>query len=65
MDFWRKADNPWGEEVLIGVSWDLMWFAIIGSVVFLVGHAVWLRTRLPAFPRRSNVILSVRVCSTG
>jgi len=45
MDFWRKADNPWGEEVLIGVSWDLMWFAIIGSVVFLVGHAVWLRTR--------------------
>ena len=45
MNFWRTADNPWGEEVLIGVSWDLMWLAIIGSVLFLIGHALWVRTR--------------------
>jgi cytochrome b subunit of formate dehydrogenase len=45
MNFWRTADNPWGEEVLIGISWDLMWLAIGASVVFLIGHAVWLRTR--------------------
>ena len=31
MEFWRRADNPWGENVLIGVSWDLMWAAVIGA----------------------------------
>ena len=45
MELWRKAANPWGQEVLIGVSWDLMWAAVVGAVLFLVGHALWLRTR--------------------
>jgi formate dehydrogenase subunit gamma len=45
MELWRKAANPWGQDVLIGVSWDLMWAAIIASVLFAVGHAVWIRTR--------------------
>jgi cytochrome b subunit of formate dehydrogenase len=45
MDLWRRAANPWGEEVLIGVSWDLMWIAIAASALFMVGHAIWLRTR--------------------
>ena len=45
MDLWRRADNPWGEDVLIGVSWDLMWAAVVASVLFLIGHAVWIKTR--------------------
>ncbi len=45
MDFWRRAENPWGQDVLIGVSWDLMWAAVIVAVLFLVGHAVWYKTR--------------------
>lgn len=45
MELWRSAANPWGQEVLIGVSWDLMWAAVGVSVLFLIGHAVWLRTR--------------------
>ncbi len=45
MDLWRRADNPWGQDVLIGVSWDLMWAAVIVSAVFLIGHAVWVKTR--------------------
>jgi cytochrome b subunit of formate dehydrogenase len=45
MDFWRRADNPWGQDVLIGVSWDLMWAAVAAAVLFLVGHAIWVRTR--------------------
>ncbi len=45
MEFWRSADNPWGENVLIGVSWDLMWAAIIAAVLFLIGHAIWVRSR--------------------
>lgn len=45
MELWRKAADPWGQEVLIGVSWDLMWAAIIVAVLFVVAHALWIRTR--------------------
>ena len=45
MDFWRKADNPWGQEVLIGISWDLMWLAIAAAALFLIGHAIWVKMR--------------------
>ena len=45
MEFWRTSANPWGQDVLIGVSWDLMWAAIIAAVLFVVGHAVWFKTR--------------------
>lgn len=48
MELWRTAANPWGQEVLIGVSWTLMWAALIGAALFLVGHAVWIRTRSEA-----------------
>jgi formate dehydrogenase subunit gamma len=45
MELWRTAANPWGQDVLIGVSWDLVYAAIIVAVVYLIGHAVWIRTR--------------------
>jgi len=45
MDLWRRAANPWGQDVLIGVSWDLMWGAAIAAVAFVIGHALWVRTR--------------------
>ena len=45
MELWRRAANPWGQDVLIGVSWDLMWAAVGASVLFLIGHAVWIKTR--------------------
>lgn len=45
MDLWRRADNPWGQDVLIGVSWDLMWAAVVASALFLIGHALWIKTR--------------------
>jgi cytochrome b subunit of formate dehydrogenase len=45
MELWRRAANPWGQEVLIGVSWDLMWAAVIAAGLFLVGHAIWVKTR--------------------
>lgn len=45
MELWRTAANPWGQEVLIGVSWGLMWAAIIVAGLFIIGHAIWIRTR--------------------
>jgi len=76
MELWRRAANPWGQDVLIGVSWDLMWAAVAAAGLFLVGHALWIRTvekrrtreRLtfqPASPKRSNVIRSRRAHFTG
>jgi len=44
MEVLRRAANPWGQEVLIGIGWDLMWAAVIAGVVFTLGHAIWLRT---------------------
>lgn len=43
MEFWREAVNPWGQKVLIGISWDLLWAAVIAGVIFMVGHAIVVR----------------------
>ena len=48
MELWRRAVNPWNQEVLIGVSWDLMWAAIIVGAAFVAAHAVWARFIVPA-----------------
>jgi len=45
IELWRRAVDPWGQDVLIGVSWDLIWVAVVLAAVFLVGHAIWHRTR--------------------
>jgi len=37
----RTAQNPWGQSVLIGVSWDLMWTALAVGALFAIGHAIW------------------------
>ncbi len=41
LDFVRTAQNPWSQEVLVGVAWDLMWLALAVGVVFAVGHTIW------------------------
>lgn len=45
IELWRSTQNPWGQDVLIGVSWDLMWLAVVLSALFLVGHSIWYRMR--------------------
>jgi len=40
MEFLQKATSPWGQEILVRVSWDLFWAVLIGSVVFLLVHQV-------------------------
>ena len=42
MNFWRRAANPWDQDILIGIAWDLMWAAAIVGVVFLAGHALYM-----------------------
>jgi len=32
------ARNPWGESVLIHISWDLFWASLVGGLLFLLAH---------------------------
>ena len=41
MEFLRRAVNPWGQEVLIGMSWDLIWAAVVAGAVFVVVHSLF------------------------
>lgn len=43
MEIFRSALNPWGQEVLIGIAWDLMWVALIAGAVFVIAHWVYVR----------------------
>jgi cytochrome b subunit of formate dehydrogenase len=45
MEWFQKATNPWGQEVLVRISWDLLWLAIILAAGFIVFH-LFLRPRL-------------------
>jgi hypothetical protein len=44
MEVLRTAANPWGQEVLIGIGWGLMWVAVVAGALFIVGHMVWRRS---------------------
>lgn len=48
MELWRRAANPWNQEILIGVSWDLMWAAAIIGIGFVVLHAIWAQWLAPS-----------------
>lgn len=41
MEIFRRAANPWSQEVLIGISWDVMWAAAWAGLAFVVFHAVF------------------------
>lgn len=47
MEFFQRAVNPWGEEVLVRISWDLLYASVLGGLAFLVAHAVWLQFWAP------------------
>jgi cytochrome b subunit of formate dehydrogenase len=37
------AKSPWGQDVPIHIFWYLIWVSAIAGLVFLVGHAIWVR----------------------
>lgn len=42
MDFVNWARSPWGESVLVRISWDLFWAALVGGVLFLLAHGSYM-----------------------
>ncbi|MDR0788476.1 MAG: cytochrome b/b6 domain-containing protein [Gemmatimonadota bacterium] len=41
MELFREVFNPWGQQVLIGISWVLLYAAIVAGAAFIIGHAVY------------------------
>ena len=38
MDLLSWARSPWGDSVLIHISWNLFWASLVGGVLFLLAH---------------------------
>ena len=38
MDPLNWARSPWGEDILIHISWSLFWAALVGGLLFLLAH---------------------------
>jgi cytochrome b subunit of formate dehydrogenase len=41
MDFVTYKNDVWGREVILGVSWDLLWVFIVAAFIFIAAHAVF------------------------
>jgi cytochrome b subunit of formate dehydrogenase len=42
MNFITWGRNPWGQQVLTHVSWDLLWASLFAGLMFLVAHASYM-----------------------
>ena len=40
MEWFRQERNPWGQEILIGLSWDLTWAAVVLGALLIMAHAL-------------------------
>jgi cytochrome b subunit of formate dehydrogenase len=49
MSIFQWEQNPWGQDVLVRISWDLLWLAIIGGAAFVIGHFIY-RAKNPPKP---------------
>jgi cytochrome b subunit of formate dehydrogenase len=38
MDLLNWARSPWGDQVLIHISWNLFWASLVGGLLFLLAH---------------------------
>jgi len=45
MELFRVVRNLYGQETLVGASWDLLWWFVGAGVAFIVAHAVWMMVR--------------------
>lgn len=45
MEFFRVSRNAWGQEVLIGASWDPLWLFVAAGVLFIIVHMIYMRFR--------------------
>ena len=49
MEIFRTGHDIWGRRVLEGISWDLLWVAVVIGTVVILGHALWRLLRRGGF----------------
>ncbi len=54
MDFLQWGTNPWGQEILIRVGWDLLYLSFWAGVAFIVLHVVYAAVWLPRLARANG-----------
>ena len=54
MEFLQWGTNPWGQEILIRVSWDLLYLSFWAGIVFIVFHVVYAAVWLPKLVRANG-----------
>jgi formate dehydrogenase subunit gamma len=47
MELFRVTKNAWGQEILVGISWDLVWVFLAAAGLFVVLHALYQLTIAP------------------
>lgn len=45
MEFATYKNDVWGREVLLGVSWDLLWLVIVAAFLAIAAHAIYEASR--------------------
>ncbi|HVR28138.1 MAG TPA: cytochrome b/b6 domain-containing protein [Thermoanaerobaculia bacterium] len=40
MEIFQRTSNPWGQDILIGISWDLFYVALAAGALFCIVHLV-------------------------
>jgi hypothetical protein len=40
MEFFRFSQNVWGQEILLGMSWEPLWVPVAAAFVFIAAHLV-------------------------
>jgi len=41
MTLFRIESNPWGQEILLGMSWDLLWLFFGAGILFIIVHILY------------------------
>ena len=55
MEILRYKSDAWGQRVVEGASWDLIWVFVGAAIVFIVFHAVYTHMKLkPRDPGNSD-----------
>ena len=46
MEILRYKSDAWGQRILEGASWDLIWVFAAAALVFIVFHAIYTQRKL-------------------
>ena len=54
MELFEWGTNPWGQETLVRISWDLLYLAFWGGIAFILFHVVYAIVWLPKLARANG-----------